>query len=65
MSLGFANMLTNSTGGLSRLWCETCKQETLHQRGKCGCGTAHQVYPLGRLAQHLRAHIGHTPRRRK
>ena len=41
-----ANQCTNITGGISRLWCETCAEERLHRNGVCSCGARHVGYPV-------------------
>lgn len=46
---GLASFCTNSTGGMSRLWCSKCEEETPHKHGACtrtGCGTRHAAYPV-------------------
>ena len=59
MSNGLANIMSNSTGGVSRLWCAKCQGETLHRHGKCSCGAVHQAYPVRTVAN---VHIGFAPR---
>jgi hypothetical protein len=54
---GLANTMTNSTGGICRLWCEKCKAETQHKGATCGCGTVHRAYPVRTLTQYLRNSI--------
>ena len=66
--MSFANNMTNSPGGISRVWCETCKTETLHKGAACGtCGTIHRAYPVRDLAKMLRGSINHPslPKKRK
>lgn len=49
--MSFANTMSNSTGGLSNLWCEKCGGETLHRLWKCNhCGTVHRAYPVRSFA---------------
>ena len=50
---GLGNYCTNATGGLSRLFCAKCGEETPHKHGICtrsGCGTRHAAYPVRDLA---------------
>jgi hypothetical protein len=48
---GFANSMTNSTGGLSNLWCAQCQAEVLHRGFTCNhCGATHRAYPVKDLA---------------
>jgi hypothetical protein len=47
---------TNVTGGLSRLWCDDCREETLHRGITCiHCGSQHRAYPVRNIAMLLRA----------
>lgn len=51
MSQALASFVTNMTGGLSRLWCQKCKEESIHRAGVCiHCKTAHVAYPVKDLA---------------
>lgn len=69
MSSGFANNMSSSTGGLSKLWCDKCLSETLHLRGTCGCGAVHVTYPVNaNITRLLREHIqlpGSRPMRKR
>lgn len=51
MSRNLEGYCTNSTGGLSMLWCESCQIERIHRRGVCLCGTRHAAYPVRDLAE--------------
>lgn len=49
MRQGLEGFVTNVTGGLSRLFCKRCKEETIHRGLQCtrtGCGSTHQAYPV-------------------
>lgn len=35
---------------LSRLWCETCKDERIHNHSVCSCGTRHTAYQVREIA---------------
>jgi hypothetical protein len=48
--IGLAHHMSNSTGGISLLWCAACNQERPHKRGVCSCGTKHEAYPVRDLA---------------
>jgi hypothetical protein len=40
VSRDLARMMTNTTGGVSPLYCQSCREERLHKHGVCGkCGT--------------------------
>lgn len=55
---GFAYNMSSSTGGLSNLWCDKCREERLHRGTTCGhCGTVHKAYPVRGLTQFLRNSI--------
>lgn len=42
---------TNLTGGLTRLWCEKCREECLHHGFLCiHCGSQHRAYPVQAMA---------------
>lgn len=48
---GLANTMSNSTGGISRLWCTKCEAEVLHRCSTCNhCGTIHKAYPVRSFA---------------
>lgn len=64
MSQGLTGFVTNTTGGLSRLYCVKCRDETIHRRGICLCGTRHEAYPVRDLASKWVAQ-GLTIQRRK
>ena len=54
--------VTNLTGGLARLFCKRCKEETIHRGLKCtrsGCGATHVAYPVRSVYSRG---IGVTPR---
>lgn len=49
MSHALDGFVTNLTGGLTRLFCKRCKEETIHRGLACtrtGCGTTHVAYPV-------------------
>lgn len=49
MSANIIGYVTNLTGGLARLFCKRCKEETIHRGSACtrtGCGTTHVAYPV-------------------
>lgn len=66
---GHANNMTNSIGGICRLYCEKCAEETLHRGSTCNyCKTVHVAYPCRELTQFLRNSInlpGSRPVRRR
>lgn len=67
--MSHANTMSNSTGGISRLYCKKCGGETLHRCSTCNhCGTVHVAYPVRTLTSFLRNSInlpGSRPVRRK
>lgn len=57
MSAALAGFVTNVTGGLARLMCRKCGEETIHRGTKCtrsGCGAEHTSYPVKNLAMLMR-----------
>ena len=62
---GLVSFCTNITGGLARLWCSKCKDETIHRGAICiHCKTQHSAYPVQDLAGKWVAQ-GLTIKRRK
>jgi hypothetical protein len=41
-----------SIAAISRLYCRTCKEETLHQSGICGCGARFVALPVRTVPMH-------------
>jgi hypothetical protein len=54
VSHDFSRMMTNTTGSISRLYCETCEEERLHKGGVCSCGARIET-PKGNMP---RTYIG-------
>lgn len=63
---GFANVMSNSTGGLANLWCSKCKSETLHRGTICNhCCTVHKAYPVRSFADTWVASMKTIKRKRR
>ena len=55
MSAHINGFVTNLTGGLARLMCRKCREETIHRSMTCiHCKTAHLAYPVKNIAMLMR-----------
>jgi len=55
MSNSLTGYVTNITGGLCRLLCIGCGEETIHRSNTCiHCGIGHKAYPVKNIAMLMR-----------